>query len=843
MSLAAFIRETVLRPRLKKAGCLVVYDPSSLYQDVVADFANEDVAVVDASERGIESREQALENFVSLAGSGSDGPTGLVIYVPTNPPKTDHDRVIDPYAFYTASGAMFPDGDGDEYLSLCLKAKPDYASEIRRLFQDDPWPSFELVDNIGGGVGYPTLRTLLKVDSARNILLAFLAPSEQQKSRLKGNDAWVGEAKALFRSSLGLKLVTKGRSWSAVADELWRFVLFSEFVLDLPSVLPASLANVPHADAGADALVADLCETLRNDNRTRQKYIDRAEQIERELDLPAACAEIKDLGKLDTFPFEERTFLQVAVDALQDDRLDEVRTVVDRHKHSVWLGQGESQAQWGLVSAALHLVSTCEDADRNLSGNTGSLDALIEHYTSSLREIDRLQREFEQAFGEYISMESIVDDVAEHARKRYARIAEKVQTIFIKHLEKDGWPPQGRLANVDLFDKLVEPLLAEREKRVAYFLVDALRYELGLELQRQLIDMGTATIKPAIAQLPTVTTIGMASLLPGAGEKLSILRDGKDVIAEFGGQRLTSVANRMKVFEQLYGDRFSQVTLSEFNSSKKAKVSEAVSLLVIRSTEIDNHLENNPDTTLGLVHQTLKGIRVAIHRLGQAGFTDVVIATDHGFFLNGHSDAGDICTKPSAGDWITVHDRSLVGTGGADTHSFVMPAEKVGIRGDIECFGAPRSMAPYRRGLRFFHGGPSLQEAIVPAITVALQAQEVQEPAMASVQLSYKNGAKRITTRLPVVDLAIESTDMFAQGDDFEILLEAHDRTGNVVGEARKGDPVDPATGTLTLRSGQHQQVTIRMDLEFEGKFTLKAFNPVTMTAYASISLETDYAV
>jgi len=843
MSLATFIRDTVLRPRLKKAGCLVVYDPSTLYQDIVADLADDQIAVVDASERGIESREQALDSFVSLARSGGSGPTELVIYVPTKPPKTDHDRVNDPYAVYVAGGGMFPDGDGDEYLSLCLKAKPDHASEIRRLFQDNPQPSFELVDNIGGGVGYPTLRTLLKVDSARNILLGLLAPSEQQKGRLKGNEAWVSEAKTLFQSSLGLKLVTKGKSWSPIADELWRFVLFSEFVLDLPDDLPASLANVPQAEPGAETLIADLCETLRNDNRVRQTYIDRAEQIERELDLPAACVGIKDLGKLDTFPFEERTFLQFAVDALKEDRLDEVRTVVDRHKHSVWLGQGESQAQWGLVRAALQLVAACEDADRSLSGNTGNLDSLIDHYTSSLREIDRLQREFEQAIGEYVSTEPIVDNVAEHARKRYARIAEKVQTIFIKHLENEGWPPQGKLANVDLFDKLVEPLLAERDKRVAYFLVDALRYELGLELHRQLIDMGTATIQPAMAQLPTVTPIGMASLLPGAGKKLTIQREGKDIIASLDGQRLTSVANRMKVFEQHYGDRFAQMTLSEFNSGKKAKVSDAVGLLVIRSTEIDSHLENNPDTTLTLVHQTLKAIRVAIHRLRQAGFTDVVIATDHGFFLNGHADAGDTCAKPSVGDWITVHDRALLGTGGADTQSFVIPAPKVGIRGDFECFGAPRSMAPYRRGLRFFHGGPSLQEAVVPAITVALQGQVEREPVLASVQLTYKNGAKRITTRLPVVDLAVENTDMFSQGTDFEILLEAHDRQGTVVGEARKGEPVDPATGTLTLKSGQHKQVTIRMDLEFEGKFTLKAFNPITMTAYAGIALETDYAV
>jgi hypothetical protein len=38
-------------------------------------------------------------------------------------------------------------------------------------------------------------------------------------------------------------------------------------------------------------------------------------------------------------------------------------------------------------------------------------------------------------------------------------------------------------------------------------------------------------------------------------------------------------------------------------------------------------------------------------------------------------------------------------------------------------------------------------------------------------------------------------------------------------------------------------QVTIKMAMEFEGKFTLKALNPVTLSQYAAIELETDYAV
>ena len=843
MSIANFIRDSVLLPRLQKTSCMVVYDPDRLYDAVVNDLASEDTVVINASKQGIEGREKAIETFVTLAKTGDNEPKGLVIYVPKAPPKNDHERVRDPYSIYSATGSIFPDGDGDNYLSICLRAKPDQATEIRRLFEQDPLPSFELVDNLGGGVGYPTLRTVLKVDSARNILLSLLAPSELQKEGLKKIEAWPVEAKTLFQSTLGLKLVTKGKSWSAIADELWRYVLFSEFVLDLPEELPGALASVPHASSEAYALVADLCDTLRNDNRTRATYVERAEQIELDLNLAGECSGINDLGKLDTFPFEERTFLHQAVAALRDDRLDDVRELVHRHQNSVWLVKGENQAQWSLVAAALHLVEACEDGERDLAGHTRSLEALIEHYVTRLREIDRLQREFEQSIGEYISEEAVVDEVAQYARKRYSRLVEKVQALFTKHFEQEGWPPQGRLANADLFDRKVAPLLEERGRRVAYFLIDALRYELGVELQRQLSEAGTAEVEAAYAQMPTVTPVGMAGLLPKAGERLQLLRDGSDVVPTLDQEKITNVAQRMKVFEKTFGDRFAETTLSDFVRAKKANVPPEVGLLVLRSTEIDSHLESNPETTLGLVHQTLKGIRVALHRLREAGFTDAVIATDHGFFLNGHADAGDICSKPAHGHWINIHDRAILGTGAGDTQSFVIDAKKCGIRGDFENFGAPRSLAPYRRGVRFFHGGPSLQEAIVPVITVRLQDERVKSESVASVRLSYKNGAKRITTRLPVVELAIENADMFSQEADFEILLEAYDKKGNVIGEARRADPVDPATGTVTLRPGDSRQITIRMDMEFEGKFKLKALNPVTMAAYASLDLETDYAV
>jgi hypothetical protein len=96
---------------------------------------------------------------------------------------------------------------------------------------------------------------------------------------------------------------------------------------------------------------------------------------------------------------------------------------------------------------------------------------------------------------------------------------------------------------------------------------------------------------------------------------------------------------------------------------------------------------------------------------------------------------------------------------------------------------------------------------------------------------------------VPVIDLAVDAADMFSTESVFEILLEAHNAKGDVVGEAKAGGVVNPAAGTLTLRAGEKAQVTLKMQMEFEGKFKVKALNPKTNAIYAQIELETDYAV
>ncbi len=73
--------------------------------------------------------------------------------------------------------------------------------------------------------------------------------------------------------------------------------------------------------------------------------------------------------------------------------------------------------------------------------------------------------------------------------------------------------------------------------------------------------------------------------------------------------------------------------------------------------------------------------------------------------------------------------------------------------------------------------------------------------------------------------------------------IEAHDAIGNVIGEPRPGGEVNPATRTITLTPGQRKQIAMRMDPDFEGKFTITALNPTTLASFSTLNLETDYTV
>ncbi|MCK5229156.1 MAG: hypothetical protein KAR13_02760, partial [Desulfobulbaceae bacterium] len=215
MGIKSYIQNQILLPRLKKKEVLVVYNPDRLYHVLCLEMETENLKVVDASKSSITSREDALKSLKQL-GTSNAFLKGLLVYVPAKAPETDEEKQIDPFALYSVSGSIFPDGVGDEYMHICLKAKPDHGTEIRRIFSENPIPAFPVIDAVGGGKGWPNLQVALKVDSANDILFALLSPTKEQKKSLEAQESWVAEARDLFSVCLGLKLITRGKTWSSI---------------------------------------------------------------------------------------------------------------------------------------------------------------------------------------------------------------------------------------------------------------------------------------------------------------------------------------------------------------------------------------------------------------------------------------------------------------------------------------------------------------------------------------------------------------------------------------------------------------------------------------------------
>lgn len=108
---------------------------------------------------------------------------------------------------------------------------------------------------------------------------------------------------------------------------------------------------------------------------------------------------------------------------------------------------------------------------------------------------------------------------------------------------------------------------------------------------------------------------------------------------------------------------------------------------------------------------------------GRIRASRVLITADHGFLFQASAlEPVDVLSEPAHGDQIVVKNRRYVlGRGLRDHPAFThWPSAELGLDGDLQVQIA-RSLHRLRlpgAGLRFAHGGATLQEVVVPLVTL-----------------------------------------------------------------------------------------------------------------------------
>ncbi|HXF72493.1 MAG TPA: PglZ domain-containing protein [Actinomycetota bacterium] len=794
---------STLAKKVQAHGLVVWEDPDREYAGVVQDVVPEG-AVLYRWDGSWYRLRRDVEGLI-----GGPEPPRLIVYQPApSPPKEE-----DPLAEVREAGTVFR----LRLRTLLREAMGGNLTEARIDELARAKTLEEVEAGLGGAVGTGVrLPALLGTADPLQLCLRLLADEVD----LPDPEHWE-EARAVLRHGLGGESTGEGQ---ALRDAVFRHLVLVELREALDRLPPELEGRAGQTSAEQRRRANELLRTWRADLRRLDSYRGYAHRAEADLDLATALGWDDRLAELDTVPLLEDLAFRRMLELIGAGDLEGAeRLGAARRRASVWVrGAVPEAGRWApLWDAALALVEL-RRAVALTPVPTGDAAALLEWYGREGWRVDRAHRRMESSVLELATSGELAGAVVE-ARAAYEAWLEGLLERFTAAVEAGGLGEVG-LRQSEIHARQLGTL----RERTAYVLVDALRYELGLELADVLRrDHPEVDVVPAVASAPTITPVGMASLLPGAELEVRLdLGDRGDLEVVVDGTRVRGVPERLALLRAAHGE-VADLTLSDVLEADERELSEKVragKLILLRSQEIDEAFETGEVAAWTYVKTIRDLLARAVARLRAAGVERFVLASDHGFLILSREVGSSRVIDRPRGRGV-LHRRCFVGKGGETQPSTVrVRLADLGMEGDLDLV-VPRGLAIFAAGgaRRFFHGGLSPQELLIPVIVVqTAPAASVTSPVHAEVP------GGRITTGVFSAALTLDP-NLFSESVSARVV--ARSRAGVEVARPIAGQGFDEAAGTVELReSGLPQIVTFQVvrDLKKGDRVTVEIYESPT---------------
>ena len=260
--------------------------------------------------------------------------------------------------------------------------------------------------------------------------------------------------------------------------------------------------------------------------------------------------------------------------------------------------------------------------------------------------------------------------------------------------------------------------LAAHKRPTAILVLDALRYDLGCLLAEWVNHQEAAQrarVTPARAPLPSITALGMALALPIAEAELRAdLVEGKWQISRQGQQDNLSVAERRRAWWQEQGGvpAGGLLDMAAVQAGAIPRPDLHLTRLVIHDATIDK-LGHDDQLEVQGSGFALDRYLSAVERLRDAGWLRILIVTDHGFI---HWPTSSEKNAPFPAPEPAYASRRAL----AFPAQAPLPGPQGLAPGGQWRIAVPHGAASFRAygGLGYFHGGASLQEWIIPCVSV-----------------------------------------------------------------------------------------------------------------------------
>jgi len=393
-------------------------------------------------------------------------------------------------------------------------------------------------------------------------------------------------------------------------------------------------------------------------------------------------------------------------------------------------------------------------------------DEYVMRYQEDYYVVDQLYRQSEELYFKIdpsCELFTTIQQVKNNLDQNYAKLCNRMNLEWTRCIKEAGGMKEVHLLRqYDFYEERIKPI----QKKVVVIVSDALRYEVAQELIGELAkSRHVATLKPALAMLPTETKYCKPSLLPHNELKLYGQGDKQDMAVD---NHILDTTEKRSDHLQRYRDGAICVpfeTVAEYNQDKNREIFKH-SLVYIFHDVIDKTGHD------GNAKQVTQACREAINELGTMipkihasyNVTEVYVTSDHGFLFNDIVFAEKDKHKIEE-ETLERSSRYYLTTSNKEVNGIIkFPLDEVSAMvnvGDVFVAvpqGTNRLAAP-SGGYMFTHGGAAMQELIIPVITSRQERADNKQPVGVMV-LDRKLSMQASRLRFKLLQTEAVSMDM-----------------------------------------------------------------------------------
>ncbi len=508
----------------------------------------------------------------------------------------------------------------------------------------------------------------------------------------------------------GLASIYKYASTAPTIDDfvLW---MFSRAIEDFSSTTPDEFRNI-RSDFNA----------LRYDVRTQDVMTKLASRASDALDVKTRIEQrdYRELAKVTIFEEIDRKVivdLAAAVTA-QSVTPREVADIVRQRQHSLW------STKYTKLYKAIQSASELLTEIAGLPHAIATAAVGLEKYQSEWFRIDQHYRWFTYAH-QTADFQKPLEALKSEVDKQYAnKYLYDFGGRWQQALEPlSEWKSPALAPQAKFYDHHVVPVVKDGRTKVVVIISDGMRYEVAEELASTIRGENRfdASLSAVLGSLPSYTQLGMASLLPQSS--LELHPEGLPVLAD--GKPTNGTANRDKILQSVKGHAITAAQVLAMPGSELRELYTKHQIFYVYHDRIDaaGDSASTERTVFEAAEETLRELLQLVKKWTNANATNILITADHGFLYQDIPlEQAYYLSESPQGDAVTKTNRRYVlGKSLKPSPSFMtFTSAQARLMGDID-IQIPKSIHRIPQpgaGTRYVHGGASLQEIVVPVITV-----------------------------------------------------------------------------------------------------------------------------